>query len=234
MPHHRYFLEGPFIQGAPLILEGSEFHHLVHVMRAQVNDTVELVNGNHQLAQAILITLQKDKAHLLISHLTEKFPPSYRLILAQALPKLTNLEWILEKGTEIGATHFWLYPGMLSEKTEVKPAQMDKLKSWVIGAMKQCGRLDLPEIILKPPLHQWTKPEGPLYFGDVASDAPWFSPSEQSLTFFIGPEKGWHPKEVETLKSWGASGVKLSENILRTETAALVALTLTQKRHTCF
>lgn len=224
MPQHRYYLDKPLIEGSSITLEDNEFHHLSHVMRAQVGDTVEVVNGKHKLALAKITAILKKKAQLHLTQVIERSPPKRTLILAQALPKLNNLELILEKGTEVGATHFWLFPGVLSEKSEVKHNQVEKLKSWVIAAIKQCGRLDLPEIVIKPPLKDWKKPEQKLYFGDVDPEAPWYAPQENELIFFVGPERGWHPSEEDILQQWDAQGVKISENILRTETAGLVAL----------
>jgi 16S rRNA (uracil1498-N3)-methyltransferase len=227
MPHNRYFTTTPLNQGASLSLEGGEFHHLAHVMRAQVGDSLELVNGKGDLASARVEKIEKKSATLLITSLHHEERSQRKIILAQALPRASSLEWILEKGTELGADAFWLFPGMRSEKKSLAPTQFQRLLTHLISAMKQCGRLDLPELLLKPPLIEWSAPPGLLLFGDTRPTAHPLPPlkNEQSTLFFIGPEKGFDPKELHFLEeTLHATGVKLHKNTLRVETAALTAL----------
>ena len=89
------------------------------MIRARKGDKVELVNGRGALAQAVVTTLEKEKAPLQIESTTEK-PRGAEIILAQALPRFSHLDWIIEKGTELGASLFWLFPGVLSEKKTLR------------------------------------------------------------------------------------------------------------------
>ena len=140
--------------------------------------------------------------------------------------------WILEKGTELGLTEFWLFPGHHSERKTLTEHQLQRLRALTIAAMKQCGRLYLPTITLKPPLSEWESPHPPAFFGDLSPDAPplfnaWQqNPRQDEVLFFIGPESGFSKEEESTLRHFDATGVKLHQNILRTDTAALAALTL--------
>ncbi len=229
MPAERYFLDALFSEGQEIALAGDECHHLCTVMRTQVGEKVELVNGKNQLAVASVQAIGKKRALLRLESLSSKTPPP-SVILAQAIPRFHRLETILEKGTELGATQFWLFPGMRSEKKELSPAQQERMRLIAISAMKQCGRLDLPAIELMPPLASWPIPIGNLFYGDTRPDAPRFkgrATLADPLLFFIGPEKGFDEKEIALLEQkFGAMGVKLHENILRTDTASLVALSL--------
>ena len=225
MPSDRYFIDAPLTEGAIVSLEEGEFHHLANVMRTQIGETVELVNGKECLAHAVVEKIEKKRAALHIRSVHKKSNSGKKAILAQALPRLQKLEFILEKGTELNAGAFWLFPGILSEKDSISPSQLDRLRAHIISAMKQCGRLDLPDLLLKPPLDQWEKPEGTLLFGDTRETAKPLTKTEGTVIIFIGPEKGFHPKEIEILENkFQATGVKLHDNILRVETAALVAL----------
>jgi 16S rRNA (uracil1498-N3)-methyltransferase len=157
------------------------------------------------------------------------------LILCQGIPRFNRLETILEKGTELGVTEFWLFSGVLSEKEEFSPNQHKRMEQILISAIKQCGRLDLPSIVLKPPLLDWPPLSGTLFFGDTAPDAPWIwklpppLAGKDPVYLFIGPESGFHPRESAHLQEkLGATGVKLHDNILRTETASLTGLSLLQ------
>lgn len=236
MPHHRYYLDQAFQKNDRVTLIEDEFHHLSHVLRARSGDLVELVNGRGQLAQANLIELRKHEATLHLVQVTEEMCCKTPLILAQALTRMNHLEWIIEKGTELGATAFWLFPGILSEKDQLSPAQSARLSHLAIAAMKQCGRLNLPSIELKPPLLKWPPQTGTLLFGDLREQTPYLW--ELSLppllpppiVLVIGPESGFDDREVEFLHNpLKAKGMRLHPNILRAETAALVSLSLIQK-----
>lgn len=229
MPIERFFHPDFFQEKQEIILEGQEFHHL-RVMRLKQGEQIELVNGKRELAQARLTALHKESASLEILTIERSQEKKPYLILAQAMPLFNRLEFIIEKGTELGASAFWLFPGHQSEKTNLSSNQSERLKSLSISALKQCGRLDLPPILFKPPLKEWERAEGTLYFGDTHPEAPnWQiadNPLQAPLIFFIGPEKGFHSQEVSLLEQWGAQGVKIHSNILRVDTAALTALVL--------
>lgn len=230
MPNDRFFVDSDLKPGQLVDLEGQELHHLVHVMRAEVGDTIELVNGRGGLADARLERLEKRRVVLHIET-GETFPKqSVEIILAQAMPRINRLDFILEKGTELGMTQLWLFPAKLSERQELTPHQLERMRAITIAAMKQCGSLYLPQIIVKPALSQWQPPSYTSFFGDVNPAAPqfatmWKTP-DRGVLFYIGPEGGFTAEEEGYLRQLNASGVHLHPNILRTDTASLVALSL--------
>lgn len=232
MPVERFFSESSFTLNQELFLTESEFHHLIHVIRSKEGEEVELVNGQGFLAHARIDKIEKKGARLRITNLQHGAAPSPELILAQAIPRLNRLDFILEKGTELGMTQILLYPTELSERKEFTPHQLERMRGVTIAAMKQCGSLYLPKIVIKPPLLQWKELDCFSLYGDVESQAQYFTvknlPSDitKDILFFIGPESGFTDNEVTHLKKLGAHGVKLHSNILRTDTAALTALTI--------
>lgn len=235
MPSERYFSKENFSDSQSLVLEDLEFHHLCHVMRARIGDSIELVNGKGELATATVQTISKTSSTVKIIAVERRIVGCPRkVILALALSRFNRLEFVLEKSTELGASEFWLFPSMLSEKTSISPNQENRMLQITVAAMKQCGRLDLPQIKLLPPLSSWTKPPiKTLLFGDTRPDSPYFwqlpSFDEKPVLFFIGPEKGFHPQEIETLeRQFGARGVRLHPYTLRVDTAPIVALSLLQ------
>ena len=234
MPAERYFLESALQAPAHLELKGSEFHHLARVMRARQGDYIEVVNGKGTLAQACIQELSKEKALLKIEQISQEPEPSCRLILAQAICKPNRLEFILEKGTELGVNQFWLFPGDYSSQKEYYPHQLERAKSITIAAMKQCGRLYLPSINLQPSLEHWKNlADMMIFFGDLHPEAPPFESAWEKrnsslypIMFVTGPEGGLSKQEIQALMGQGAVGVKLHPHILRTETASLMALSL--------
>jgi 16S rRNA (uracil1498-N3)-methyltransferase len=223
MPQDRFFIDAPFALHKTLPLEDLEFHHLIHVMRVKENERIELVNGQGQLAEAAVLQIAKKHALLKIEAITSE-EPGLPLILSQGLPRLNRLDFILEKGTELGLTDLWLFVGDLSEKKEVN---LQRIKGVMIAAMKQCGRLFLPKVQFFPSIEKCPL-QIPAYFGDLDPKAPLLTPlikPGEPAAIFIGPEKGFSARETEWLKK-KATGVKLNSHILRTDTAAIAAVAI--------
>ena len=225
MPVERYFLPSSFKKDKEEKIEGKEFHHLAHVTRIRKGENIELVNGCGQCATAQVISLERNYCHVNILNIITEEPSVHSIIIAQALPRLNRLTTIVEKGTELGMTELWLFPGVRSEKKNVSEQLYQRLQQVAVGALKQCGRLYLPKICIMQPLQNWEKPEIPCFFGDPLSE-PLKKIENKKLCFFIGPEGGFSDGEVNIFKSWNSQGVKLHHNILRTDTAPLVALSI--------
>lgn len=234
MPHNRFFIESSFQKADVLSITGKELHHL-HVGRFRLKEEVELVNGENQLATGCIVHMEKTQVQIeVLSVVTEKKPPS--IIIAQGIAKMNHLEWIIEKATELNATEFWLFPAVLSEKKGVSEQQLHRLNALCVAALKQCGRLDLPSIEMKPPLNRWQHTQETVLFCDPSIEHPylWDIPKEElkaPIIFCIGPEKGLTEQEKSYLVSHlQAKPIRLHPNILRTETASLVALSLIQSK----
>lgn len=232
MPEYRFYKQGPLKPG-PVEIDEDEAHHLVHVMRLQPNDPLELVNGQGDLAQAKVIKCGKKTAIAEILSVKHEEPPSFSLIIAQAMPRFSRLDVILEKGTELGMTEIWLFPGERSDKEKFTEGQGNRIQKILIAAMKQCGTLHLPKLKWLPPLSEWQRPlPYPLFFGDVTPDAPslieaWHKiRPRMGVIFAVGPEKGFSEHELQILQEGSGLGVSLGKLILRTDTAPLAALSL--------
>lgn len=230
MPANRFYAEEIFEEGKSIRLSPEESHHLIRVMRMKEKETVQLINGKGCLALATVCKIEKQMVILTILDLTLTEPKLPPLTLIQALPKLSHLELIIQKGTELGVTSFYLFPSERSEKKELSQNQRKRLEQICIGAMKQCGRLDLPKIYTVSHLKNLDLPKGHAYFGDpIASQS--LPKGNSPYNLFIGPEKGLTDQEHHILKtSFHAEGVCLHPYTLRAETAAIVAITLAFQR----
>lgn len=231
MPNDRFYTPDPLETNTSLRLSEEESHHLTRVMRVQLGEHIEVINGKGQLAKAEVTEIQKRHSVLNILHLQTEAPPTTEVILAQALPRLNRLDTIVEKGTELGITQLWLFPGQRSEKKELSDQQQQRIHTQMVSALKQCGSLFLPTLILKPALQRWDHLPYPAFFGDLSPHAPPFHTysqrvAEGSVLFFVGPEAGFTSDEVEQMQKLQAIGVRLHQNILRTDTASLAALSI--------
>lgn len=219
MPAERFYIDAPLF--GTLQLDGPEFHHLAHVMRVRIGEEIELVNGRGSLAEAKVAAISKHAATLEILSTSETEMHEPRLILAIPLMRPAKLELVLEKCTELGADAFWLYPAQHSEKDDLSPNQLERLKYILISAMKQCGRLDLPHLRIFSRLEEIFGAPYVYLFGDTRSDAKKMTAKEK-VVFISGPEKGFSEKETKLLEKHGV-GVSLHKNILRAETAPIAA-----------
>lgn len=218
MPAERFYIDADLQD--TLDLEGQEHHHLAHVMRIRVGEEIELVNGRGSLAVARVEAISKHETRLTVLTSTTTPLSLPHLKLAIPLMRPAKLELVIEKCTELGAGGFYLYPAQFSEKDDLSEHATERLQHIAISAMKQCGRLDLP------PIQLWKFEEilaspTPLLFGDTReAEGPKNRPEQ--IVFMTGPEKGFSKKELDLLDRRG-TGVRLHKNILRAETAPIVA-----------
>ncbi len=220
MPAERFYINADLID--PLFLEGTEFHHLAHVMRIRVGEEIELVNGRGALATAKVTALTKHGANLTLLSMSQTPVAEPNFILAIPLMRPSKLEFVIEKGTELGADAFWLYPAQYSDKEDLTSHQLERLSHIATSAMKQCGRLDLPAILVLPHFGDLFGKSFTYLFGDTRPHAKPLTP-QAKVVLITGPEKGFSEKELQQLDRH-ATGVRLHRNILRAETAPIAGL----------
>lgn len=220
MPAERFYIDADLT--GTLLLEGTEHHHLAHVMRIRVGQEIELVNGRGALATVKVTALTKHDATLAVLSASQTPVPEPKRILAIPFMRLSKLEFIIEKCTELGADAFWLYSAQHSDKGDLSEHQLERLIHIAIAAMKQCGRLDLPSLKIVPHFADLFGSPFTYLFGDTRPNAKQIIPSEK-IVFISGPEKGFSEKELKLLDQH-ATGVCLHRNILRAETAPIAAI----------
>jgi 16S rRNA (uracil1498-N3)-methyltransferase len=187
-----------------------------------VGDFVEIIDGKGWLGEGKITLLQKGKSEIVLSKKTYLPPETRPIILAPAIPFMSHLDFLIEKGTELGADAFWLYPSERSQT--ISTERLTRLESILIAALKQSGRLYLPRLELFPSLRKVPLIQADYYFGDLEKEAtyPHKAISRETI-FFVGPEGGYtHDETLFLKKHFKATGIKLSPNILRAETAAIV------------
>jgi len=223
MPHNRFFIDTPFKEQTLVTLREDEFRHL-KVMRIKPKDIVELVNGKSELALGSIETIGKAEAEIYITDVKRK-KVERSLILGLSILRFSKMELVFEKGTELGVTSFWIFPAKLSEKKMISPSQQKRIESLLIASIKQCGRLDLPEILIFDSLKALPSNEGHSFLADTRENAsPLIKESyAKNSLIIVGPEKGLTKEEVAYLEKKEFKGVSLSKNILRAETAAITS-----------
>ncbi len=242
MPAHRFFSNTPLSIEHPdqdptspenqasrnLRLDGDEAHHLITVMRARIGDEVEIIDGKGRLAIAQIV--EKDKKHVIlkIENIITEEPSQYSRTLILALLRHGHIEYALEKCTEVGITDFILFPGARSDRDDISQTQFKRYQTILESSIKQCGRLFIPTLHFVSSLKKAVEGQSFITFGDLSSSSlPIHNITiPQKASIVIGPEAGFSEEEYAYLRSIQATGIRFHKNILRAETAAVVASTI--------
>jgi 16S rRNA (uracil1498-N3)-methyltransferase len=232
---HRLFI--PLTEALPdtLQVEGDGFHHLARVLRVSVGDEVELFDGRRGALRAQVVKVEAGSLTLRLGPLV-RHPPSRDVTLLQGLPKGEKWEWVLQKGTELGASAFvpvTAERSLMQLTPERSRARVERWRKVVEEAARQCGRADVPHLpgpLALPQALRELAPGTRLLVLDEQEVNAGFRPllealsPEAPLALAVGPEGGWSRKEVALMRQAGGQPVRFGERILRTETAALAAL----------
>lgn len=238
MQKHRFHASKSQISDSQVVLDADEAHHLSRVLRLGEGDRVFVFDGEGNEWECEIARVGKREADLtILCQLNNDVESPLRLTLAQALVKGDKFDWIVQKATELGVTR--IVP-LITDHTDVRRVEEraeQKLERWrriSLEALKQCGRRRLVEI---------TEPISFVGFCNVAEAVSLiFSErggkmlreiapnvhSPASLTLCVASEGGWSDAELEAAEAHNFLPVHLGQRILRTETAAIAAVTLAQ------
>ncbi len=213
-----------------LQLPESDSRHAVRVLRMNTGDTLQVIDGRGTVYTCRLADAHpKHAAVEIISSTPQPLPWSQRLAVAVAPTKhMDRMEWLVEKMTEMGVNT--IIP-VLTDRSERREIKVERLAKIAVSAMKQSLKATLPEIMPLTPLADVTAMmDGAqrfvAYCGpecERADLARSYTPGRDTL-ILIGPEGDFTPAEIERTLRSGFTAVTLGDNRLRTETAALYAL----------
>ena len=235
----RFYLPPPEARADHLVLTGSEAHHAADVLRVKAGDSVAVLDGAGGELACRVETVTRKKVQLAVQGRTTEPPPAWQITLAQAIPKGKLLEAIIQKATELGV---WRIVPLLTQRVTIHlegdsiEHKAEKWRQTAVEAIKQCGQRWLPQV--EPPitlpafLARRDKFDLTLVAslqGDSRSLRTYFPagrPPPQALCVWIGPEGDFAPEEMEAIKGAGALPITLGPLVLRSETAALCALSI--------
>jgi 16S rRNA (uracil1498-N3)-methyltransferase len=232
----RIYQAGSYSPGDLIDLSPEASHHVAVVLRMQVGDLLTLFCGDNREFSAQLEVSQKKMVTVRIT--TERVvsrESSIRVHLAQAISKGERMEFVMQKAVELGVSSI---SPLLTERSVVKldKTRLDKkLAQWqaiAIAACEQCGRNQIPEVnsilSLSDYLHQIKAPLKLVL--DPRDNKTWrdycFETGEVAL--LIGPEGGFSQEELKQIYQAEFKPLCLGPRILRTETAAIAALSVLQ------
>lgn len=236
----RYFIETPMTTalGTTVTLTGEIAHHIVRVMRMAPKGKVELVFPQQQAYVAELTQTTPTVAARLIEKITFNSELPVAVTIACGLSKKDKADWIVQKGTELGAQAFVFFASTYAiAKWEPKKQakKLERLQKIARDAARQSHRLVVPEISYQKnvtALCQLPKDQGMVAYeeaGKAGETAQLVQVSQQlsagqRVIGVFGPEGGFAPQEVTQLNAAGFTTVGLGPRILRAETAPMYYL----------
>jgi 16S rRNA (uracil1498-N3)-methyltransferase len=212
-------------------LKKEQSHYLKDVMRLKTGDTFSVFNSQGEW-MADVQNYEKQGVKIKILEKLRDKKNEQNIWLAFTPIKQNSLNFIIQKGTELGVQKF--IP-ILSERTQVKGINIERIKKIIIESAEQSNRISVPEIIkletLKNFIFNFPK-KGCLIFCDINCNKSDLKNilSKKDLSpvcILIGPEGDFSEIERKLIIDLDQSfSISLAKNILRTETAAISALTL--------
>jgi 16S rRNA (uracil1498-N3)-methyltransferase len=237
---HRFFADTESFSGELVILAGTDASHIRTVLRLQVGDKIQVLDGKGSLyvVQLTDVKAKSVKGEIISSEKVNTESP-LKIHLGQSLIKGNKIDDVLRKSVELGVESI---TPLMTERTVVKSDSDKKIARWkkiAEESCKQCGRSSIPKvsekiITLDAFCQQSSGADLKLMFWEQESENglkninPQIAPS--SVSVLIGPEGGFTIEEVATARSHGFQTVGLGPRILRAETAPLVVLSLLQSK----
>jgi len=236
----RLFVSGALINGADVLLEGDRARYLGRVLRLRVGDEITVFNGEGPEWTAMIETMTKSAATLRIGDRRETGTESpLKIHLVQGISRGERMDFVVQKATELGVKRI---TPVLTEYGVVKLDQArgeKRREHWAsvaTSACEQSGRTRLPLVDTPIALRDWfgSKPtevgaELILAPGTATALTAIDTPTTK-VCLLIGPEGGFSETEYEDADIAGFTAVSLGPRVLRTETAAVAALSVLQSR----
>jgi 16S rRNA (uracil1498-N3)-methyltransferase len=219
-------------EGAVIVLDPEETHHVLRVLRVRPGDRVFVFDGKGREWEGVLVSAGRSGAEVrTIAEISGRVDPVLEVVLYQALCRPERMEWLIQKGTEVGLAAIRPFAARRSEVPAPSAERMKRFGRVALEAAKQSGRRVVPAVAepvdtVPPP------PDGTCALRlDTAPGARPLGehlagPKPGAVWLLVGPEGGFDPDEAEAFEAAGWLAAGLGPRTLRTETAGAIAAAL--------
>ena len=208
-------------------LDKGQSHYLSKVMRVKENEIFSLFNKEGEWEAKVLGIFKNIVEFKIIKQLRQK-EITKELWLAFSPIKSNYQNFMLQKATELGVTKFL---PIIFDRTIVRKINKDRIEKIVIEASEQSNRINVPTIEEAQDLNGFLKKNSMnLIFTDLNSNIKKIDKSkftDKPVCIIIGPEGDFSETEREKILSFkDVQPIKINENILRSETAVISAISI--------
>ena len=210
-------------------LDKSQSHYVNKVMRIKVNETFSLFNSGGEW-EAKVKEITKGIVEFIVTKKLRHKENSKEIWLAFSPIKSNYFHFMIQKATELGVTKF--IP-IVFDRTIVRKINKERVEKIIIEATEQSNRISVPTLEKPQNLKNFlseNKNTIDLIFTDLNSENKKFDAKKltnKPICLIIGPEGDFSESEREEVLSFnGVKPIKINENILRSETAAISAISI--------
>ena len=208
-------------------LDKSQSHYLTKVMRLKKNDIFSLFNKTGEW-EAKILNITKDFVEFKSTKQLRQKENVQELWLAFSPIKSNYQNFMIQKATELGVSKFL---PIIFDRTIVRKINKDRLEKIVIEACEQSNRISVPAIEKAQNLKSFLNSNSMnLIFTDLNSDNKKIEKtkfSDKPICIIIGPEGDFSEHERQEILSFkGVQALKINDNILRSETAVISAISI--------
>lgn len=199
-------------------------HQWNKVLRLRQGEQVALFDGTSTDRLYTIAELKDNEAHVQLVTDYERQLPAREVYLLWALLKKDKNDWVLQKATELGVSHFL---PLITDRTEKMGFDVERADKIVIEAAEQCGRSDIPTV--REPMHVATaikqlREAVQLCICEQSADNNQLIDSSAAVGVLIGPEGGWSDAEKQLFQDNQLTHIAINSFTLRAETAAITAV----------
>lgn len=234
---NRFFVQPEQINGEAVEFPADLSHQIIHVLRLKNGDQVGVLDNSGMM---YTVEIGVDSANKGVQGRVVNFSPASGepdviIELCMALSHRDKVEWVLQKGTEVGVSVFspFVSSRTLVQSKAMKPKRRDRWENIIREAAEQSGRGKLPRLNAPSSLKDLLTQED---LGDTLSLFAWAGSgadnpvldeivsgfSGKRIRLFVGPEGGFSEEEVQIALANRCQVVSLGNRILRMETAAIL------------
>lgn len=239
MRSHRLHIDQSLSLRCTVEITGQRARYITRVLRLGIDAEVTLFDGAGGEYRARIETIGRDRAQLLVlEHIAMDRESPLAVRLLQGVSRGERMDYAIQKATELGVAQ--IVP-VLTEFGVVRfgvDQALKRRRHWqgvAISSCEQCGRNRPPEVAMPQSLDGVLTDlpaDGSRWLllpdrGTPLASGPTPAPGER-VTVLIGPEGGFSPAEITQAQAAGFQPRRLGPRVLRTETAAAVALALIQ------
>ena len=207
-------------------LDKTQSHYVNKVMRVKKNQVFSLFNSGGEW-EAKITDISKSIVEFNITKQLRQKESTKELWLAFSPLKSNYFNFMIQKATELGVTNFL---PIIFDRTVVRKINVVRLKKIIIEAAEQSNRINVPSLETSQNLKSFLNKKMDLIFTDLNSDNKKLDLeklTERPTCIIIGPEGDFSESERELILSFkDVQPIKINDNILRSETAVVSALSI--------
>ncbi len=207
-------------------LDKSQSHYVSKVMRVKENEVFSLFNSSGEW-EAKILNISKSIVEFNITKRLRHKENTKELWLAFSPIKSNYFNFMIQKATELGVTKFL---PIIFDRTIVRKINKERLKKVIIEAAEQSNRITVPIIEEPQKLKNFLNNDMDLLFTDLNTTNTKINLKKlttKPTCVMVGPEGDFSEEErEEILKFNGIQTIKINENILRSETAVISAISI--------